>query len=426
MERITRLSDLDSSDLKGKRVLVRVDFNVPLDKEQNITDDSRIVAALDTIKHLIKNESRIILISHLGRPKGKVVEELRLDPVAQHLSNLIGQDVAKLDFADQVGSIEKVAKMQNGQVCLLENIRFFPQEEANDTDFAKSLAGLANLYVNDAFGTAHRAHASTVGVTSYLSPAVAGFLMARELEMLGEKLDEPELPFTAIIGGAKVSSKISVLKELVKKVDTLLIGGGMAYTFFKAQGGKVGDSLCEDEHLETAREILALAEEYGSAIVLPEDSICVASKDDSGNPINVFEKYNTRDSIDTQSLPSNAIADNWQAMDIGPKAAHNFAKIISQSRTVVWNGPVGVFEYNAFETGTKAVAIALTELTKKDCTTIIGGGDSVAALEKFALGKDEFTHVSTGGGASLEFLEGKVLPGVNCLNKIEVKEEQPS
>ncbi len=416
--KIRNLAELTSEELNNKKVLLRVDFNVPL-REGKITDDSRIVAALPTIKHLIENKAKIIIVSHMGRPKGQVVEELRLDPVAKHLASLIGQNVLKLDgsLGDKVTN--EVNRMSVGDIILLENIRFQPGEEKNDADFARELASLADLYVNDAFGTAHRAHASTVGVTSYLSPAVSGFLMSKELEMLGSKLDNPERPFTAIIGGAKVSSKISVLKNLVQKVDTLLIGGAMAYTFLKAQGASVGMSLCEDEHLDTAREILAMADESNAAIILPEDNICVQTRDADGNEINFFEKFSPQDEIETKTLTSKTIDANWSGMDIGAATATNFAKLISQSRTIIWNGPMGVFEYAATENGTKIVAQALVTLTAKGGTTIVGGGDSVAALEKFGMDKASFSHVSTGGGASLEFLEGKDLPGVVCLDEVK-------
>lgn len=404
------IKELSKNELSGKRVLVRVDFNVPQDSDGGITDDSRIKAALPTIKYLIENDARTILVSHLGRPKGKVVESMRMNPIAKRLGELIKQDVMKLDEAIGPDVLSELIELKDGEVALLENIRFYEGEEKNDASFSKSLAELAELYVNDAFGTAHRAHASTEGVTSYLSPAVAGMLMTSELEMLGTKLDNPERPFTAIIGGSKVSSKIAVLKNLVKKVDTLIIGGGMAFTFLKAQGGQVGQSICEDDQLDTAREIMSLADDFDTAIIIPEDSLCMSAD------VNLFDECKPGDLIETEVLDSRSIPENKQGMDIGPKTREVFAKLISQSRTVIWNGPVGVFEYDSFEEGTKTCAIALTELTNRGGVTIIGGGDSVAALEKFGLAKESYTHVSTGGGASLEFLEGKTLPGVACLD----------
>lgn len=413
---VKTIKDLTKAELEGKRVLVRVDFNVPLDKANNITDDTRITAALPTIKYLVDRNAKVILTSHLGRPDGKAVDKLRLDPIAKRLSELTGIQVMKLDEAIGSNVEAKLKTLGNGQIALLENIRFYPGEEANDTEFSKQLAALADLYVNDAFGTAHRAHASTAGVASYLSPAVAGFLMEKELTMLGAKLNEPERPFTAIIGGSKVSSKISVLKNLVAKVDTLIIGGGMAFTFLKAQGGQIGQSICENNHLDTAREILNLADQNNTALILPVDSRITAAVDASGNPINIFDKYKTNDAIETSVCESKSIDQKFQGMDIGPETIKEFSKLIKQSKTIVWNGPVGVFEYDAFEAGTKAIAQALVELTRNGGTTIIGGGDSVAALEKFGIDQEKLTHVSTGGGASLEFLEGRTLPGVACLD----------
>lgn len=407
---IKSLKELGKNELSGKKVLLRVDFNVPQDSDGKITDDSRIKAALPTIKYLMENDAQTILVSHLGRPKGKVNETMRLDSVAKKLSELMKKNIIKLNEAIGTEVKSAVSEMKNGEIILLENIRFYEGEEKNDSEFSKELASIAQLYVNDAFGTAHRAHASTVGVTSYLSPAVAGFLMTKELDMLGSKLNDPEKPFTAIIGGSKISSKISVLKNLVKKVDTLIIGGGMAYTFLKAQGGQIGQSICEDDQLATAREIMSLADDFDTAVIIPEDSLC-ANAD-----LNIFDECKTEDLIEAEVLDSKAIPQSKQGLDIGPKTRETFAKLISQSRTVIWNGPVGVFEYDSFEEGTKAVAQALAELTNRAGTTIIGGGDSVAALEKFGIAKESFTHVSTGGGASLEFLEGKTLPGVACLD----------
>lgn len=426
---VKSLQELTKKDLEGKRVFVRVDFNVPLSGSGKITDDTRIRAALPTITYLKNNGARTILVSHLGRPKAKFVDEMRLTPVAKRLSELLAREVKKLDEAIGPAVQAEISKMQNGDIVMLENIRFYPGEEENDANFSKELAELAEIYVNDAFGTAHRAHASTEGVTSYLSPAVAGFLMTKELEMLGSKLASPERPFTAIIGGSKVSSKIEVLKNLVKDVDTLIIGGGMAFTFLKAQGASVGKSICEDNQLDTAREILALADQFNTALLIPEDTVCTSAIDEEGNPLNVFDAFTVNDEIETEVLNSRSIPDDKQGMDIGPKTRKQFAKVISQSRTVIWNGPVGVFEYDSFEAGTREIANALVELTKNGGTTIIGGGDSAAALEKFKIDKNKLTHVSTGGGASLEFLEGKVLPGVACLDGFgedEVKQEKSS
>ncbi len=422
---VKSIRELGKAELSDKRVLLRVDFNVPQDSQGNITDDSRIVAALPTIKYLKDNEAKIILVSHLGRPDGKVVDKARLDPIAKRLSELIGTNVVKLDQAVGADVEARIKSLDKGQIVLLENIRFYPGEEANDLEFSKQLAKLADLYVNDAFGTAHRAHASTVGVASYLSPAVAGFLMEKEIKMLGDKLNEPERPFTAIIGGSKVSSKISVLKNLVPKVDTLIIGGGMAFTFLKAQGGQIGKSICEMNHLDTAREILSLADQFNTALILPEDSRVTPAEDASGNPINIFDKYQTNEEFEVSVCNSKEIDPKWQGMDIGPKTIKQFTKLIEQSKTVVWNGPVGVFEYDILEDGTRAVADALVALTAKGGTTIVGGGDSVAALEKFGIEKEKLTHVSTGGGASLEFLEGKTLPGLACLDGYNAETDEP-
>lgn len=413
---VKNLSELSKAELSGKRVLMRVDFNVPLDSDLNITDDTRIQAALTSIKYCIENEAKLILTSHLGRPKGQVVDKMRLNPVAKRLSELLGKEVNKLDEAIGVSVIDTVSKMQNGDVVLLENIRFYPGEEKNDADFAKDLASCADLYINDAFGTAHRAHASTEGVSSYLSPAVAGFLMKTELDMLGSKLAEPERPFTAIIGGSKISSKINVLKNLVQNVDTLIVGGGMAFTFLKAQGASIGKSICEDDQLETAREIINLADQFNTALILPSDTVCVN--------VNIFADHKTSDEFETKVIDSRNIEADWEGVDAGPDSRAQFVKLVSQSKTVIWNGPVGVFEYDLLEAGTKAVAEALVELTTKGGTTIIGGGDSVAAFEKFGIEKSKLTHVSTGGGASLEFMEGKTLPGVACLDGFVKDEEE--
>jgi phosphoglycerate kinase len=404
---VTKLKELSQKELENNRVLVRVDFNVPLSGDR-ITDDTRIQAALPTIKYLLENKAKVILISHLGRPKGKVVEEMRMDPIAKRLAELVSTKVTKINTSTGDEAKKASLDLKAGEVLLLENIRFNPGEEKNDTNLAKELSELATIFVNDAFGTAHRAHASTEGVTNYTQRAVAGLLMSKELEMLGDKLANPQRPFTAIIGGSKISSKITVLKSLVKKVDTLIIGGGMAFTFLKAQGGQIGKSICEDDQLETAREIINLADDFDTALILPQDT--KATKE------NIFSgELKESDSVAFETFKSSEIPTDYEGLDIGEKSEKQFAELISQSKTIVWNGPVGVFEFDSFEAGTKACALALKEVTKNGAVSIIGGGDSVAALEKFKLAKDDFTHVSTGGGASLEFLEGKTLPGVACL-----------
>jgi phosphoglycerate kinase len=387
----TKLTDLD---VKGKRVLVRVDFNVPLDEARHITDDTRIRAALPTIEHLLNEGAAVILMSHLGRPKG-VDDALRLDPVATRLSELLGRPVKKVD--DCVGpEVEAAAReLGPGEVLLLENLRFYKEETANDPEFARRLASIADVYVNDAFGAAHRAHASTAGVADYL-PAAAGLLLARELDVLGGALENPERPFVAILGGAKVSDKIGVITNLLTKVDALLIGGGMAYTFLKAKGYEVGKSLLDAERIELAKELMAEAEKRGVRLLLPVD---VVIADDFS------EDASTRE-VDVDSIPA-----DWEALDIGPKTRQLFAEEVAKAKTIVWNGPMGVFEMAPFAHGTRAVAEALAA---SKGTTIIGGGDSAAAVQQFGLA-ERMTHISTGGGASLEFLEGKVLPGVAAL-----------
>lgn len=395
------VANLSAADLSGKRVLVRVDFNVPLDDQGNITDDTRIRAALPTIQDLTSKGAKVILTSHFGRPKGKVVDSMRLTPVANRLSELLGQPVIKTNdcIGDEVASA--VAGMQNGQVALLENVRFYAEEEANDPEFAKKLASVADLYVNDAFGTAHRAHASTEGVTHYLKPSVAGYLIEKELQYLQSAIEDPQRPLAAIIGGSKVSSKITVIETLLEKVDKLLIGGGMIFTFYKARGLSVGKSLVEDEFLDLAKSLEAKAKEKGVELLLPTD-VVVADK---------FDK-----DADTQTVSVEAIPDGWMGLDIGPDSVKVFQDALADCKTVIWNGPMGVFEFDKFAKGTEAIARTLADITKTGTTTIIGGGDSVAAVEKVGVA-DQMSHISTGGGASLELLEGKVLPGIAALDE---------
>ncbi len=391
------VSDLE---VKGKRVLVRVDFNVPLDKKSGaIRDDTRIRASLPTIQHLVSKEARVVLMSHLGRPDGKVVPAMSLAPCAQRLSELLQQPVAMAK--DCIGAeVEAQAEaLRDGDVLLLENLRYHPEEEANEAGFAKQLSSLGELYVNDAFGTAHRAHASTEGVTRYLSPCAAGLLMLKEMEYLGKALESPERPFVAILGGSKISGKIDVIENLLDKVDALLIGGGMMYTFYKAKGFEVGKSLLEAEKVELARSVMEEAKEKGRRFVLPVDVLV----SDSLEP-----------TAQTRVVAATAIPEDWYGVDIGPESIKAFSVEIQKAKTVVWNGPLGIFETEAFAQGTLAIARALAEATRKDVTTIVGGGDSAAAVAKAGL-EDQVSHVSTGGGASLEFLEGKTLPGVAAL-----------
>lgn len=382
-------------DVQGKRVLMRVDFNVPM-QDDTITDDRRIRAALPTIKHAIEAGGKVILMSHLGRPKGKPDDAFRLDPVAKRLSELLGQPVQKVDDCIGADVEQAVAKLEPGDVLLLENVRFYAQETDNDPEFAKALAALGDIFVNDAFGTAHRAHASTTGVADYL-PAVSGFLMEKELEFLGGAVEEPKRPFVAILGGAKVKDKIAVIESLLNKVDTLIIGGGMAYTFLKAQGYEVGNSLLDEERLEFCRSIMAKAEEKGVELLLPVDVV-------------VAKEYGP--DAEHKVVSSREMPADWEGLDIGPETAKRFSAAVKDAGTVVWNGPMGVFEFEAFAKGTLSVAQALAD---SSAVTIIGGGDSAAAVEQMGLA-DKMTHVSTGGGASLEFLEGKVLPGVAALD----------
>ena len=387
---------IEDIDVSGKKVLVRCDFNVPLDENKNITDETRINAALPTIKYLLEHKAAVILCSHLGRPKGEFNMKYSLAPVAKRLSEKLGFEV-KL-AKDVIGPDAKklAAEVKPGQAVLLENVRFHAEEEKNDPAFAKELASMADIYVSDAFGTVHRAHASTAGVAQYL-PAVAGFLIGKELNFLGKAVTNPERPFVAILGGAKVKDKIGVITNLIEKVDTLLIGGGMAYTFMKATGGEIGNSLCDEERLGLALELLDKAKAKGVKLLLPVDNVC-------------GKEFNN----DTEQMvcESGKIPEGWEGLDIGPKTVELFSKEIKAAKTVVWNGPMGVFEMPNFAKGTLAIATAMAE---SDATTIIGGGDSAAAVTQMGLAS-KMSHISTGGGASLEFLEGKTLPGVAALN----------
>ena len=382
-------------DLKGKKVFVRCDFNVPMDENQNITDKRRIVAALPTIKYLLEQNCKVVLSSHLGRPKGEFKSEYSLAPVATELSRLLGQEVFMAK--DVVGESAKTlaANLQEGQVMLLENVRFHKEETDNNLEFAKELANMAEVFVNDAFGTAHRAHASTEGISHYL-PSVSGFLIEKELKFLGDSLNNPERPFVAILGGAKVSDKIGVIDSLLEKVDTLMIGGGMAYTFFKAQGYGVGGSLCEPDKCELALNLMEKAKSKGVKLLLPIDT-------------KIGKEF--KPDTESKTVAWTEIPEEWEGFDIGEKTIEMFKNELKTAKTVVWNGPLGLFEFEQFAIGTNEIGKALAEL---DATTIIGGGDSAAAVEKAGLA-EKMSHISTGGGASLEFLEGKKLPGVECL-----------
>lgn len=383
-------------DVNGKKVFLRCDFNVPLDENLNITDKTRIIAALPTINYLLEHDAKVILCSHLGRPKGEVKKELSLAPVANELSKQLNRDV-KL-ASDIVGESAKelTSNMKEGDVVLLENVRFDPREEKNDDEFSKELASLAEVYVNDAFGTCHRAHASTAGIAKYL-PSGVGFLIEKELKILGDALNDPRRPFVGILGGSKVSTKIGVIDALLEKVDTLLIGGGMAYTFYKSMGYEVGNSICELDKLDLAKELMEKAKEKGVKMLIPVD-----------NKIGKEFKPDTESKI----VAYNEIPEGWEGFDIGPKTIEIYKKELQGAKTVLWNGPVGLFEFDQFAVGTNEIAECLAEL--KDCTTIIGGGDSAAAVTKAGLA-DKMTHISTGGGASLEFIEGKKLPGIECI-----------
>lgn len=383
-------------DLKGKKVFVRCDFNVPLDENGNITDNRRIVAALPTIKYLLDQNCKIILASHLGRPKGEVNPKFSLKPVATELSKLLGKEVKLAEDVVGPSAKELTSNLKEGEIVLLENVRFDAREEKNDESLSKEFATMAEVFVNDAFGTAHRAHSSTAGVAEFL-PAVSGFLIEKELEFLGSALENPKRPFVAILGGAKVSDKLGVIEALLEKVDKLIIGGGMAYTFFKSMGYSVGKSICELDKLDLAQGLINKAKERNVKLVLPIDNVIAKEiAPDAENKV-----------IDSDNIP-----DDWEGLDIGPKTVELFKEELKDAKTIVWNGPVGFSEYEIFANGTRSIAQALAK--KEDAVTIIGGGDSAAAIEKMGL-SDKMTHISTGGGASLEFLEGKKLPGIECL-----------
>ncbi len=393
---------IDNLQLKGRRVLVRVDFNVPLDENQNITDDTRIRATLLTIQKIINEGGRLILMSHLGRPKGKPNPKYSLKPVAKRLSELLDKEVKFANDCIGEEAVQLANSLKDGEVLLLENLRFYEEEEKNDEDFSRKLASLGDVYVNDAFGSAHRAHASTEGVTKFFKENAAGYLMQKEIEYLSKAVGNPERPYTAILGGAKISGKIDVIKNLMNNVDNLLIGGGMAFTFLKAQGLETGNSLIEEDRIEMAKEILDKAKAQNVNLILPLDVVIA----------DVFDN-----NAKTEVVEIDSIKPGWQGLDIGPKTIELFKSYIEKSKTVVWNGPMGVFEFDNFAKGTFETARALAEATEKGVTTIVGGGDSAAAISKSNL-EDKVSHVSTGGGASLEFLEGKELPGVKALTSI--------
>ncbi len=386
---------IEDIQVKGKKVLARVDFNVPQNENGEITDDNRIQGALPTIKYLLDHGARLILCTHLGRPKAKVEPEFTLKPCADRLAELLGMPVPLASDVVGPNAQKMAAELQDGQVMMIENVRFEPGEEKNDPEFARQLASLAEIYVNDAFGTAHRAHASTAGVAAYL-PAVAGFLMKKEMEVMGGALDNPARPFVAILGGAKVKDKIGVIANLLEKVDTLILGGGMAYTFQKALGGSIGKSLLDESRIEYAKEVMATAEKKGVKLLLPVDN--EASQEYSNDSLRA-------------TFHSREIPDGWEGLDIGPETQKIFSNEVRNAKTVIWNGPMGVFEFSNFAAGSMAVAKAMTE---SGGTTIVGGGDTAAAVEQFGLA-EKMSHVSTGGGASLEFLEGRELPGVAVL-----------
>ncbi|MBR5479272.1 MAG: phosphoglycerate kinase [Clostridia bacterium] len=386
---------IEDISVAGKKVLVRCDFNVPQDENGKITSDKRIVASLPTIEYLLKNDAAVILCSHLGRPKGEFNMKFSLAPVAARLAELLGVEVKMAKDVVGEDAKAKAAALKTGEVLLLENVRFHKEEEKNDAGYAKELASMAEIYVNDAFGTSHRAHASTAGVADYL-PAVCGYLIKKEIGIMGEALESPKRPFVAILGGSKVSDKIGVINNLLEKVDTLIIGGGMAYTFAKAQGGNIGNSLCEEDKLDYALEMIEKAKAKGVNLLLPTDTV-------------IADKFAADAASDV--VPTNAIPDGWMGLDIGPESVRAYADAVKNAGTVIWNGPMGVFEFERFATGTKAVAAAIAE---SDSISIIGGGDSASAVKKLGFDK-QMTHISTGGGASLEFLEGLELPGIACL-----------
>lgn len=385
-------------NVEGKRVFVRCDFNVPLDENGKITDENRIQGALPTIKYLLDHGAKVVLASHLGRPKNGPEAKFSLKPVAERLNQLLDGKVTMANDVIGEDAQKKVAALKNGEAVLLENVRFHKEEEKNDPEFAKKLASFADIFVNDAFGTAHRAHASTEGISHFVDTSVAGFLIEKELEVMGGALADPKRPFVAILGGAKVSDKIGVINNLIEKVDKLIIGGAMAYTFIVAKGGKVGMSKLEADKVELAKELLEKAKAKGVELYLPVDTV-------------IAQEFKA--DAESKVCETMAIPDGWEGLDIGPKTAELFAGVIKTAKTVIWNGPMGVFEFPKFAVGTKAVAQALAD--NPEAITIIGGGDSAAAIEQLGYA-DKVTHISTGGGASLEFLEGKVLPGIACLN----------
>ena len=395
------INDLSSADLQGKRVLVRADFNVPVDEQGKITDDTRIRAALPTIELLTSKGAKVILSSHFGRPKNGAEDKYRLTPVGERLAELLGKPVVKTNDCIGEEATSAVNAMQPGDVVLLENVRFYKEEEKNDPAFAEKLASVADLYVNDAFGTAHRAHASTEGVTKFLKPSVAGLLIEKELEYLQNAIEHPQRPLAAIVGGSKVSSKIGVIETLLDKVDKLLIGGGMVFTFYKARGLNVGKSLVEEDKLELAKSLEIKAKEKGVDLLLPTD---------------VIVADNFAPDANTQTVSVENIPDGWMGLDIGPDSVKAFQAALAECKSVIWNGPMGVFEMEKFAKGTEAIAHTLADLTPKGTTTIIGGGDSVAAVEKVGVAS-QMSHISTGGGASLELLEGKELPGIAALDE---------
>jgi phosphoglycerate kinase len=396
------MQTMDSFDFKGHKALVRVDLNVPLDAQLHVTDDNRTRAIVPTVKKILKDGGSVVLMSHLGRPKGKVNPDMSLKPVAKHLEGLLGLPV---QFAtDCIGpdAQKKAAALKPGEVLLLENLRFHPEEEKGDEAFSKALSTLGDVYVNDAFGTAHRAHASTTIVAKYFPDAkLFGYLIAGELNSLGKVLNQPKKPLCAIVGGAKVSSKIEVLQNLLDKCDEVIIGGGMAFTFIKAQGGKVGASLVEDDHLETATAILAAAQDKNVMLHLPSDAVVADAFADTAN---------------TDICPANAIPDGWMGLDIGPESIKSFSAVVKRAKTILWNGPMGVFEMPSFQKGTRAIAEAVADATEYGAYSLVGGGDSVAAVNQFGLA-DKISYVSTGGGAMLEYLEGKVLPGIAAVEE---------